>query len=87
MTQKLTNVNKNCKTYWSLLRRLLNNKKYLIAPQFHENKFTTDFKEKAEEVSDYCFVTQYSSISNSRKLPLHFQYLTENPLYSKFPSG
>ena len=29
MTKKLTNVSKNCKTYWSLLRRLLNNKKYL----------------------------------------------------------
>ena len=29
MTKKLTNVSKNCKAYWSLLRRLLNNKKYL----------------------------------------------------------
>ena len=27
MTKKLTNVGKNCKAYWSLLRRLLNNKK------------------------------------------------------------
>ena len=29
ITKKLTNVSKNCKAYWSLLRRLLNNKKYL----------------------------------------------------------
>ena len=49
MTKKFTNVSKNCKANWSLLRRLLNNKKIpLIPPLFHENKFATDFKEKAE---------------------------------------
>ena len=29
MAKKLTNDSKNCKAYWSLLRRLLNNKTYL----------------------------------------------------------
>ena len=48
MTIKLANVRKIVKAYWSLLRRLLNNKKYLIPPLFHENKFVTDFKGKAE---------------------------------------
>ena len=49
MTKKLTNVSKNYKAYWSLLRRLLNNKKIsLIPPLLHENKFVMDFKEKAE---------------------------------------
>ena len=49
VASKLTNVQRNSKTYWSLLNRFLNNKKIpLIPPLFHENKFVTDFKEKAE---------------------------------------
>ena len=37
------------KTYWSILKTFLNNKKIpCIPPLFHENKFITDFKEKAE---------------------------------------
>ena len=49
VSSKLTNVQRNSKTYWSLLNRFLNNKKIpLIPPLFHENKFVTDFKEKAE---------------------------------------
>ena len=44
-----TNVNKNCKAYWSLLRRLSNNKRVSLIPSsFHEKKFVTNFKEKAE---------------------------------------
>ena len=80
MTKKLTNVSKNCKAYWSLLRRLLNNKKIpLIPPLFHENKFVTDFKEKAELFNSH-FVTQCSLISNSSKLSSHIQYVTDNCL-------
>ena len=37
MARKLTNMQTNSKTYWSLLNRFLNNKKYQI------NKFVTDF--------------------------------------------
>ena len=37
------------KTYWSILKTFLNNKKIpCIPPLFLENKFITDFKEKAE---------------------------------------
>ena len=80
MTKKLTNVSKNCKAYWYLLMRLLNNKKLpLIPPLFHENKFVTDFKEKAELFNSH-FVTQCSLISNSSKLPSHIQYVTDNRL-------
>ena len=44
-----TNGNKNCKAYWSLLRRLSNNKRVSLIPSsFHEKKFVTNFKEKAE---------------------------------------
>ena len=80
MTKNLTNVSKNFKAYWSLLRCLLNNKTIpLIAPLFHENKFVTYFKEKAELFNSH-FATQYSLISNSSKLPSHIQYLTDNRL-------
>ena len=87
MTKKLTNVSKNCKAYWSLLRRLLNNKKIpLIPPLFHENKFVTDFKEKAELFNSH-FATQCSLMSNSSKLPSHIKYLTDNPLsFVSFPN-
>ena len=80
MAKKLTNVSKNFKAYWSLLRRLLNNKKIpLILRLFHENKFETDFKEKAVLFNSH-FPTQYSLISNSSKLQSHIQYLTDNLL-------
>ena len=46
---------------------------------FHENKFVTDFKEKAELFNSH-FATQCSLISNSSKLPLHIKYLTDNRL-------
>ena len=59
MTKNLANVSKNCKTYWSLLRCLLNEKLRLIPPLLHENKFVTDFKEKAELFNSR-FATQCS---------------------------
>ena len=49
MTRKLTNVQRNSKICWSLLKHFLNNEKTpRIPPLFHENKFLTDVKEKAE---------------------------------------
>ena len=40
---------KNYKAYWSLIKILLNNKKiYLISPLYYNNRFMTDYKEKAE---------------------------------------
>ena len=47
VASKLTNVQINSKTYWSLLNSFLNNKKIpLIPPLFHENKFVTILKKK-----------------------------------------
>ena len=86
IASKLTNVQRNPKTYWSLSNRFLNNKKIpLIPPLFHENKFVTDFKEKAELFNSF-FAKQCSLIKNSSKLPLHLHYLTDNRLSSvSFP--
>ena len=79
---KLTNVQRNSKTYWSPLNRFLNNKKIpLIPPLLHENKFVTDFKEKAELFTAF-FAKQCSLIKNSSKLPSHLHHLTDNRLSS-----
>ena len=79
---QMTNVQRNSKTYWSLLNRFLNNKKIpQILPLFHENKFVTYFKEKAKLFNAFpakqCFLMKSSS-----KLPLHLHYLTDNRLSS-----
>ena len=46
---------------------------------FHENKFLTDFKEKAELFNVF-FAKQCSLIKNSSKLPWHLHYSTDNRL-------
>ena len=54
MVKKLNNLQRNSKAYWSLLRCLLNNKKIpLIPPLFYENKFVTNFLEKAEVFNSF----------------------------------
>ena len=66
----------------SRLNRFLNNKKIPLIPTlFHENKFMTDFKEKAELFNAF-FSKQCFLIKNSSKLPSHLHYLTDNCLSS-----
>ena len=49
LSSKLANPATSLKTYWSILKTFLNDKKIpCIPPLFHENKFITNFKEKAE---------------------------------------
>ena len=59
----------SAKTYWSILKSLLNNKKIpCIPPLFHKNKYVTDFKKRAELFN--CFFTkQCSIINNTSELP------------------
>ena len=46
---KLNSIQKSSKTYWSLLKSFLNNKKIpIIPPILHNNAFVTDFKKKEE---------------------------------------
>ena len=60
------------KTYWSLLKTLLNNKKISrIPPLLQDNKYVTDFKKKAD-LFNLFFSGQCSKINNSSKLPLNF---------------
>ena len=70
------------KTYWSILKTFLNNKNIpCIPPLFHENKFITDFKEKAE-LFNHIFVNQCSLLSNNSVLPTNLPQLTSKCLDS-----
>ena len=56
------------KSYWSTLKMFLNNKKIpCIPPLRHQNKYVTDFKEKAEIFNSF-FAEQCSLMNNSSKL-------------------
>ena len=47
--KKLMDSATSAKTYWSILKALLNNKKVpCVPPLFHEGKYVTDFKKKDE---------------------------------------
>ena len=58
----------NTKTYWSILKSLLNNNKIpCIPPLFHQNKYVTDFKKKAELFNCF-FAKQCVIINNSSEI-------------------
>ena len=62
------------------MKGFLNNKKIpLIPPLFHENRFITDFKEKAEPFNSF-FAKQCSLIRNDSELPTSLTFNTDNRL-------
>ena len=82
LSTKLAKQNSNPKTYWSVLKRFLNNKKIpCILPLFYENKLLTDFSEKAEIFNSY-FTKQCSLINSDSSLPCEIIKKTNNSLYS-----
>ena len=81
IANRLNNTQKSSKTYWFLLKISLNNKKIpLIPPLFHENRFITDFKEKAE-LFNSLFSNQCSLLKNCSKLPTNLRYVTDKRLH------
>ena len=63
-----------------MLKILLNNKKILLIPtSFHENRFITDPKEKAELFNSF-FSNQCSLLKTCSKLPNNLRYVTDNRL-------
>ena len=61
----------SAKTYWLILKLLLNNKKIICTPPlFHQNKDVTDFKKKAELFNCF-FAKQCSITNNSSELPFN----------------
>ena len=76
----LINIQKNYKVYCSLLKIFLNNKKTpIIHPLFYENRFITDFKEKAQLFNIF-FSKQCSLIPNNSSLPADVNYITDKRL-------
>ena len=62
------------------IKIFLNNRKIpVISSLFHNNKFVTDFKEKAELFNSF-FAKQCSLIKNDSKLPPRLHFLTEKRL-------
>ena len=67
MSEKLSDPNISSKIYWSILKCFLTGKKVPYIPFFYENRFITDFREKAELFNSY-FSNRYSLITNSSVL-------------------
>ena len=65
-----------------MLKTLLHNQKFpCIPPLFHQGKYVTDFKKKAELFNSF-FAKQCSIIQNSSKLPLTLSKKTEKSISS-----
>ena len=80
LSSRLADLLTSPKTYWSILKTFLNNKKIpCIPPLFHKNKFITDFKEKAE-LFNLFFINQCSLLSNNNVLPTDLSQLTNKCL-------
>ena len=68
LSKKVVDPMTSTKSYWSTLKMFLNNKKIpCIPPLKHQNKYVTDFKEKAEIFNSF-FAEQCSLMNNSIKL-------------------
>ena len=63
-----------------MLKIYLGNKNIpLILPLFHENRFKTDFKERAEPFNSF-FSKQCSLLNNCSELPMNPRYVTDKRL-------
>ena len=68
VVQRLLGRSTSPKTYWSIMKTFLNNKKILvISPIFHDNKYITDFKQKTEIFNSH-FLKQCSPLINNSKI-------------------
>ena len=77
LSKKLADSMASTKSYWSTLQIFLNNKKIPCIPLLkHQNKYVTDFKEKAEIFNSF-FAEQFSLMNNSRKLPSTFSKIID----------
>ena len=76
IANRLNNTQKSSKTYWSLLKSFETIKKSRLLP---ENRFITDFKEKAEIFNSFSS-NQCSLLKNCSKLPRNLKYVTDKRL-------
>ena len=60
--------------------KIINNKKMsIVPPLFYENRFITDFKEKAKLFNFFLFSKQCFLIPNNSSLPADSNYITDKP--------
>ena len=79
------------KTYWSILKTFLNNKKIpFIPPIYHNNNYITDFKGKAQIFNDFLLSSDFIVCGNILERLIYnkmFEFFTENELISQNQSG
>ena len=81
MTKKLANSNTSSKSYWTILNRLLYNKKLrTIPPLLVDGKMVSDFCKKANIFNNF-FVSICTPIGNTSCLP-YFSYRTRSRIKS-----
>ena len=69
-------------TYWSVLKRYLNNKKVPCVPSLlHDSKLVTDFREKAQIFNSF-LAEQCSLINSDSSFPSEIIKKTDNCLHS-----
>ena len=79
LSHKLLDPKTSQKSYWSILKTFLNNKKIpCIPPLLHQDKFVTDFKEKANIFNNF-FADQCSIVTNNSELPATLTKKQVNP--------
>ena len=82
ISKRMMNPLTSTKTYWSILKSFLNNEKIpCIPPPFHQNRYITKFKDKAELFNNI-FANQCSLINNSSVLPSLLFKRTKNVISS-----
>ena len=80
LSSKLPNLATSSETSWSILKTFLNNHKIpSITPLFHENKFITNFKEKAQLCNTF-WANQCTLLNNSSVLLNNLAKLTNKSL-------
>ena len=69
LSHKFLDAKTGQKSYWSILKTFLNNKKIVcIPPLLHQDKFVTDFKEKVN-IFNNLFADQCSIVRNNSEFP------------------
>ena len=82
ISKRMMNSLTSTKTYWSILKSFLNDKKIsCILPLFHQNKCITKCKDKAELFNNF-FANQCCLMNNSSVLPSLLFTRTENVISS-----
>ena len=82
VAKRLLDPGTSPKTHWSILKTILNNKKIPVVPSiFRDNKYITDFKQKAEIFHSH-FSEQCSPLINKSKIPSECLRKSNESLFS-----